>query len=687
MSTQIDILPGKSYPLGATYSPSGVNFSIFSKNATSIELLLFDSDDHSKPAHVILLDPKKNRTYHYWHAFLPGLKNGQLYAYRVYGPYDEQKGYRFDGDKVLLDPYSKAVVSDTYERQAACVPGDNCAVAMKSVVVDHSSYDWGDDEPLNHSFSHSVIYELHPSGFTKHPNSGLPEDLRGTYRGLIEKIPYLKALGITTVELMPVQQFDPMALPNKSLVNYWGYSPIALFAPHNGYACSKDPLGLINEFKDMVKAFHRANISIILDVVFNHTAEDNHEGPTICFRGVENIAYYILEDDMAHYKNFTGTGNTVRANHSVVRRMIRECLDYWVAEFHVDGFRFDLASVLSRDEMGNHIEAPPIVWSIDSGPVLASSKIIAEAWDLHLYQLGNFVGDRWAEWNGKFRDDIRKFMKGDNGMAESFSLRLGASIDLFKDIFRDPNRSINFITCHDGFTLNDLVTYNQKYNAANGEGNRDGSNDNHSWNCGVEGPTNDLAIEQLRIRQIKNFLTLLLIAQGTPMLSMGDEIRRTQLGNNNAYCQDNELSWFDWDLVKKNAALLDFVKKLIQLNLKNPFFQEETFWVAPEPIGSSNFSFHGTKLHHPDWSYYSHSLAFNLRNIHFGKMIHVMINAHHEALQFEIPNEPGLRWKKLIDTFQTAPNDILSETKAKRVDTPFCEVQPRSIVLLCTEID
>ncbi len=682
MKNKLTIGRGQSFALGATVRPDGVNFSLFSKNATKVELLLFDAEDHSSPSYTIELDPIENRTYHYWHVFVYGIGHGQLYGYRIHGPYDLDKGFRFDSSKVLLDPYAKAIVSDTYEREAAIGPGDNCAKAMKSVVVDTSLYDWEGDDPLNHRFANSIIYEVHVGGFTKHPNSGLSDELRGTYRGLIEKIPYLKSLNITSVELMPVQQFDPMDLPNKELTNYWGYSPIGFFAPHNGYSANNDPIGVLDEFRDMVKALHRAGIAVVLDVVFNHTAESDEFGPTLCFKGIENVAYYILEKDMHRYKNYAGTGNSIRANHSVVRRMIRDCLHYWVSEFHVDGFRFDLATVLSRDEFGNHMSHPPILWSIDSEPALASSKIIAESWDLQMYQLGNFIGDRWAEWNGKFRDDVRRFVKGELGMVHTFANRITASIDVFKGIFRDPNRSINFITCHDGFTLNDLVTYNNKYNLANGENNRDGIEENFSWNCGVEGPTDNPAIEALRLKQIKNFFTILLISQGTPMILMGDEVRRTQHGNNNSYCQDNETSWFDWSLIEKNRALLEFVRKLNWFNLNTGFFQEEIFWLAPEPVSLTNITFHGIKENHPDWQYFSNSLAYTLRNIEFGQIIHVMINAHDKALTFELPKEPNLHWRRIIDTSLIAPNDILMYNEAPDHKSPFYRVEERSIVLL-----
>ena len=523
----IETEKGLSYPLGATVTSSGVNFSIFSKNSTAMELLLFDEVSDSKPSTVLKFDLKTNRTYDYWHLFVHGLKAGQLYAYRADGPFEPEQGHRFDPDKLLLDPYGRGIaVPAKYSRLAAGLPGDNAAFAMKSVVVDPSTYDWEGDLPLERSFADTVIYEMHVAGFTRHPNSGLPAERRGTYAGLVEKIPYLQELGITAVELLPVFQFDASDAP-LGLVNYWGYSPVSFFAPHCAYSSRKDPLGPLDEFRDMVKALHRAGIEVILDVVYNHTAEGNHDGPTICFRGIENSVYYILDSDKREYKDYTGTGNTLNGNQAPVRRLILDSLRYWVREMHVDGFRFDLASVLSRDELGRPLENPPVIWDIDSDPQLAGTKLIAEAWDAAgLYQVGTFVGDYWKEWNGKFRDDIRSFVRGDEGTVPRVAERLLGSPDIYTNGEQhELERSINFVTCHDGFTLNDLVSYNEKHNQANGENNLDGSDQNLSCNYGLEGPTDNPEIEQLRSRQIKNFLAITLLSVGTPMLLMGDEVR------------------------------------------------------------------------------------------------------------------------------------------------------------------
>ncbi|HYJ93820.1 MAG TPA: glycogen debranching protein GlgX, partial [Vicinamibacterales bacterium] len=559
-------LDGTSAPLGASVRPDGVNFSVFSKDATLLELLLFDAADAAEPSRTIPLDPKAHRSYHYWHAFVPGLRPGQLYAYRAYGPFAPERGLLFDSDKVLLDPYALAVaVPDGYNREAARFPGNNAAVAMKSVVVDPGQYDWEGDAPLRTPFVETVIYELHVRGFTQHQSSSVSPATRGTYTGLIEKIPYLKDLGVTAVELLPIFQFDPFDAP-AGRVNYWGYQPVSFFAPHHAYSSRTDPRDVIDECRDMIKALHRAGIEVILDVVFNHTSEGGRDGPTFCYRGLANDFYYLLQDDKSQYADYTGCGNTLNANHPIVRRLIQDSLRYWVTQMHVDGFRFDLASIMSRDELGRPVPNPPILWDIESDPVLAGTKLIAEAWDAAgLYQVGSFVGDTWQEWNGRFRDDVRRFLKGDEGSVPAIAARLQGSPDLYGHEEREAEQSINFVTCHDGFTLNDLVSYNQKHNEANGEHNRDGSNDNLSWNCGTEGPTDDVEIEAVRDRQVKNFFALALLAAGTPMLLMGDEVRRTQRGNNNAYCQNNEISWFDWSLLDVHADVQRFVKTLIRL--------------------------------------------------------------------------------------------------------------------------
>jgi isoamylase len=678
---------GRSYPLGATIGPDGVNFSVYSKSADSLTLVLFDSVDDPKPSAEIRLSPAENRTFHYWHAFVPGIGAGQLYGYRAHGPFDPGRGLRFDGDKVLLDPYGRAVaVGENYRRQAAMAAGDNAPHAMKSVVADPRAYDWEGDAPLERPFSQTIIYELHVGGFTRNPNSGVSPEKQGTYAGLVEKIPYLVELGITAVELLPVQQFDEQDAP-AGRINYWGYSPIGFFAPHSGYSSNRNPLGPLDEFRDMVKALHRAGIEVILDVVYNHSAEGHDEGPTFSFRGLENSAYYILDEDSTRYADYSGCGNSLNANHSVVRRMIMESLRYWVREMHVDGFRFDLASVLSRDESGKPLQNPPILWAIDTDPVLAGTKIIAEAWDAAgLYQVGSFIGDRWAEWNGQFRDDVRAFLKGDRGTVRWFASRVQGSPDIYPHEDHEAHRSINFVTCHDGFTLNDLVSYNRKHNEANGEGNRDGSEYNLSWNCGVEGPTGDPEIEQLRNRLVKNFLSILMLSLGTPMVLMGDEVRCTQRGNNNAYCQDNGLSWFDWDLLERHPDVLRFSRELIRFRRRHETLQVERFWTLAEMLDESRIQWHGVRLGEPDWRDDSHSLAVSVRNPNSGELLYGIFNAYREPLTFELPATvagPEAKWRRVLDTALGSPDDFCeSEMGAALGNEHQYRVEPHSVVLL-----
>ncbi len=683
MVSFVNIPNGNSHPLGATCYPEGVNFSIFSKNARQIDLLLFDKEDDWEPSEVIKLDPQKNRTFYYWHIFLPGIKPGQLYGYRAYGPTNPTIGDMFDENKLLIDPYSRALAGHKiYSRKAAQAPGNNYGKAFKCVVIDPNQFDWEGDKPIRRPYSTSIIYEMHVGGFTRNSNSGIDENKRGTYLGIIEKIPYLKELGITAVELMPVQYFDEQDA-QADLTNYWGYSQIAFFAPHAGYGLSSDPKEITNEFRHMVKELHKAGIEVILDVVFNHTAEAGMDGPMLSFRGLENKAYYILNDEKNKYLDYSGCGNTINANHSIVRRMIMECLRSWVTEYHIDGFRFDLASVLSRDEFGVPLKNPPVLWEIESDPVLAGTKIIAEAWDAAgLYQVGTFIGDRWAEWNGKYRDHVRRFMKGDKGMVSKFASKIMASPDIYLDPEREPNRSIHFVTCHDGFTLNDLVSYNNKHNESNLENSRDGSNSNFSWNCGVEGETVDPFINELRLRQIKNFLTLTFISQGTPMLLMGDEVRRTQGGNNNVYCQDNEVGWFDWSLIKKNSGLLSFVKGLISFTQNVEIFKIEDILATSEGIEEPHIAWHGVETNKPDWSERSKSLAFTLFHPEAKETIHVMVNAYWKNLKFELPGLKNQSWVKIIDTSENAPNDFSALDKGEIISTKILNITNRSIVVL-----
>jgi isoamylase len=677
---------GQSSPLGATVKTNGVNFSVYSRNASSIELLFFEREDDGKPERVIAIDPITDRTYHYWHVFVPGAQAGQIYAYRVHGTFDPATGLRFDPDKLLLDPYGRGVVVPrNYDRGGARQQGDNAATAMKSVIIDPHTYDWEGDVPLARPSSRTVVYEMHVRGFTRHPSSGIAEKLRGTYAGLIEKIPYLRDLGITAVELLPVFQFDPQDCP-AGLVNYWGYAPASFFAPHQAYSSRQDPLGPIDEFRDMVKALHRAGIEVILDVVFNHTAEGSHDGPTLSFRGFDNAAYYMLEQDPSKYANYTGCGNTLNSNHPIVRRMIIDSLRYWVSEMHVDGFRFDLASVLSRDSDGHPMATPPLLWDIESDPTLAGTKLIAEAWDAAgLYQVGSFIGDSWKEWNGRFRDDVRSFFRGEQGAVTRFADRILGSPEIYAHKRREVEQSINFVTCHDGFSLNDLVSYDQKHNEANLENNRDGSNDNRSWNCGVEGPTDDPIVEHLRNQQVKNFFTMTMLSLGMPMILMGDEMRRTQGGNNNAYCYDNANNWMDWGLLEKHADVHRFVKLLIARRLLRDVEAEQQRKSLDQMLREARKAWHGVKLEQPDWSDWSHSLALGAELSKQKLLFYLMTNAYWNALNFELPptddrgEDPWHRW---IDTALQSPLDIVEWQTAPAISGDKYRVEGRSVVML-----
>ena len=681
-----NVTPGRSSPLGATIVDGGVNFSVFSRNAAAIELLLFEREDDPRPSHVIPLDPVMSRSYHYWHAFVPEIQPGQLYGYRARGQFDPASGTRFDAAKVLLDPYGRGVVVPrSYSREAARHPGDNCATAMKSVVVDPSAYDWEGDTPLKRPSSRTIIYEMHVRGFTRHPSSGLEENLRGTYAGLIEKIPYLKQLGVTALELLPVFQFDPQDYP-PGKVNYWGYAPVSFFAPHQAYSSRRDRLGPVDEFRDMVKALHREGLEVILDVVFNHTAEGDHTGPTISLRGLDNSIYYLLEPDQSRYANFSGTGNTLNANHPIVRRLIVDSLRYWVETMHVDGFRFDLASILARDPSGQVSPNPPVLWDIESDPALAGTKLTAEAWDAAgLYQVGSFIGDSWKEWNGRFRDDVRSFFLGEAGSVGRLADRFLGSPEIYGHKEREAEQSVNFVTCHDGFTLNDLVCYNRKHNEPNGEDDRDGANDNRSWNCGVEGPCGDPAIEKLRERQIKNFLAVTLLSLGVPMLLMGDEARRSQRGNNNAYCQDNETSWFDRNLVRQHAGLHRFVELLAARRALRKMDSERQRRSLNQLLRGASKAWHGVKLHQPDWSPQSHSLAISAEVPEENLSFHLIFNAYWEPLEFELPAEghaPGHPWRRWIDTSLESPDDIQDWPSAPVVPGRTYRAGPRSVVVL-----
>jgi len=685
MPRRLHVLPGQPHPLGARPLREGTNFSVHSQHAQRVELLLYDAADAARPAHAIALDDPAHRTWHYWHVFVPGVRPGQLYAWRAHGEFDPARGRRFDADKVLLDPYGRAVeIPPDWSRAAARAPGANDAQAAKSVVCDDHDYDWQGDQPLRRPFAQTVIYELHVRGFTRHASSGVAAPRAGTYAGLVEKIAYLQALGVTAVELMPVFQFDPQDAP-PGRVNYWGYAPVSFFAPHTGYASRPGALAARQEFRDMVRALHRAGLEVILDVVYNHSAEGDERGPTYGLRGLDDGSYYLLDAE-GRYANHSGCGNTLAAHHAVVRRLILDSLRYWVRVMHVDGFRFDLASILARDESGQPLANPPLLLDIESDPVLAGTKLIAEAWDAAgLYQVGRFVGQHWKEWNGRFRDDVRSFVRGDAGVVPALADRLLGSPDLYGARPREPAQSINFVTSHDGFTLADLVSYDRKHNEANGEGNRDGSDDNRSWNCGAEGPSDDPAVLALRTRQLKNLLAITVLSLGTPMLAMGDEMRRSQGGNNNAYCQDNETSWLDWTLLQRHAEIHRFVQGLVRIRNLRESVQRDHRLTLAELTQRVRVQLHGVHLGAPDTGHESRSLAVTAYSLSGDLLMHFALNAWWEPLDFELPalppDAPG-GWLRIIDSARPSPQDLVDLAEAEGAIGARHRVEPRSVVVL-----
>lgn len=657
--------PGKPMQMGTTVTPKGVYFTVFSRNAKRIFLELYKTAEDAVPYHSIELKPETNRTGDLWHVFVAGLKAGDLYLYRVDGPFAPSRGHRFDVGQSLFDPWAKAFSEGSVFKYM--LPGKDKYMERfpKCVVVDDEDYDWEDDKPLSIPLEKSVIYEMHLKGFTASPTSGVEHP--GTYLGLIEKIPYLQSLGISAVELMPVMEFDEYENTNVNprtgarMKNYWGYSTIGFFAPKCSYASDRSPGGCVREFKDMVKALHNAGIEVILDVVFNHTAEGNENGISLNFRGFDNkIFYHLVHDHKEYYMNYSGCGNAVNANHPVVQDFIIDCLHYWVLEMHIDGFRFDLASELCRDERGFISDTAPLTKRIAEDSILRNTKIIAEPWDCGGgYQIGNFPGGRWCEWNDHYRDGIRRFIRGDEYIANEAATRIAGSNDIYALSGRKPVHSINFITAHDGFTLNDLVTYNQKHNADNGEGNRDGNDNNLSYNYGYEGPTVNPRIENLRSQQIRNFFTTLLLSQGVPMFAYGDEVRRTQGGNNNAYCQDNEISWFNWKDVEDNATTLDFVQNLIALRNQHPVFHRRAFFGGAstsqfnEPPDISWFNYDGTV---PDWKKMNRNLGFRLGGRAAGLLgddndFFVAMNMDIHDMTITVPKpSSGRKWYRTIDT-------------------------------------
>jgi glycogen operon protein len=679
---------GSPHPLGATTVSGGVNFSIFSGDATGVDLLLFEAHDSPDPYQTITLDPMVNKTFHFWHVLVHGIGAGSHYAFRVDGVNNPTAGFRFNRNKVLIDPYSRGNTDTLWNRGAACDGNDNVRTSMRCVVIESASYDWEGDQPLKRPLEDTIIYEMHARGFTRSASSGVQHP--GTFGGIIEKVPYLKSLGVTAVELLPVFDFDETAVlrvvNGQPVTNYWGYSTIGFFAPQPFYCVSPESGSHLTEFRDMVKALHKAGIEVFLDVVFNHTDEGNHLGPTFSFRGIDNRTYYFLVPwNLQYYLDFSGTGNTFNCNHPIAEKLIVECLRYWVHEAHVDGFRFDEGSILARDESGTPVAHPPVVWQIELDDDLADTKVIAEAWDAAgLYQIGHFPGDRWSEWNGRYRDDVRHFVRSDPGMVGALASRLAGSSDLYQSRGELPVNSINFITCHDGFSMNDLVSYNGKHNEANGENNQDGINDNTSWNCGVEGDSTDLAIEALRNQQIRNFAAILMLSRGVPMFVAGDEVRRTQKGNNNAYCQDNDTSWFDWTLVQKNAGLLRFWTGMIEFRKSHAALRSRQFFDgAVNERELTDVTWHGTQLNTPGWNDpEARVLGMTLAGFNGDSDLHVMFNAYWDKLDFAVPAVAGRTWKKVIDTAQPSPQDIVDPGGGTPVTGATCTVQGRSVVVL-----
>ena len=674
---------------GALCVDGGVQFVLFSRHATAVSVLLYD-DPRRDPSEEIILDPTQNRFGDLWSVFVPKITAGQIYAYRVDGPKDH--GHRFDPEIVLLDPYAKATTTNRPTSRKAKSPFWGTNADRPKCVVVSDDFDWQGDRPLNIPLADIIVYEAHLRGMTADHSAGTRSP--GTYRGLIDKIPYLKDLGITTVELLPIHEFDFLENPRRSpvdgkpLVNFWGYSSLSFFAPVGRYASSNQPGGAVAEFKTLVRELHKAGIEVLLDVVYNHTGEGNHQGPTINFRGIDNAIYYHLTDDKQYYKDYSGCGNSLNCNHPVVRDFILDSLRYWVLDMHVDGFRFDLASVLARDTNGHLSTHAPLLEAISEDPILRQTKIIAEAWDAAgAYQVGHFPG-RWAEWNGRFRDDVRQFWRGDPGRTGLLATRLTGSSDLYQRSGRRPYHSINFVTCHDGFTMSDLVSYNHKHNIGNGEDNRDGDNNNNGYNHGVEGPTDHPEIDRVRIRQIKNMLATLLLSQGVPMLLAGDEFRRTQHGNNNAYCQDNETSWIDWSLIEQNYEVFRFAKSLIWFRRQHPIFRRTEFFTGrPQALEQPDVAWLTSDGHTKDWMHDDQTLACLLDGNAHRELtgapdddMLILFNArpHGNEVKFTLPGQSGVDrpWQLFLDTSYRPPMDVFPRGNGPKI-TPG---QPYSLI-------
>ena len=700
LSERGEVQAGNPLPWGAHQRGDGVNFALFSRHATRVRLELYQNADDSTATRIIELDPMRHRTGDVWHVWVRSIPAGQLYGYRIEGPYQPEQGHRFNPHKLLLDPFARAIAgvkdwdflaargydSSSGQTDLSISTVDDAGTTPKSIFT-LDDFDWEMDSPPKHPASDMVIYETHVRGFTIHPSSGVAHP--GTFRSLTEKIPYLKNLGVTAIELMPVIEFNANELVRlnpitaEKLKNYWGYNPVAFFAPKQSYGVGGAAGQQTLEFREMVKAFHRAGIEVILDIVLNHTAEGNETGPTICLRGIENSIFYMLQEKgRRYYKDFTGVGNTLHANHPIVREFVMGVLRYWVMHMHVDGFRFDLASVLGRDGHGNILRNAPLLDVIAEDPILRDVKLIAEAWDAGgAYQVGSFSTRRWGEWNGRFRDDVRRFWIGDAGMMGLFASRICGSSDLYQGSGKGPGSSLNFVTSHDGFTLNDLVSYKQKHNDENGESSRDGSDANYSDNCGVEGPSDDPAVEEMRNRLIKTFLLTLFISRGIPMLLGGDEFRRTQRGNNNAYCQDNEVSWFDWSLVERHKEIHRFTRGMIAFRRAHSALRKEVFytdadikWFAPN--GAT-----------PDWMDQRQKSFACLILEQSEPDLFLMFNADSRSVDFSIPALPGSQiWRLAVDTARAAPDDLYEVGNEPSMQGQISfRVEPRSSAILLTD--
>ncbi len=683
------IAPGAASPLGAQVQVAGTNFALLSPRATRVELLLFAGPISPVPARVIELAPETHFSHGVWHVWVEGVGAGQHFNWTCDGPRNSaRQGCHFDPCDDLLDPYSRQVSAALWDRPVAEAGTIERHRRMRSVVCEDEDFDWGDDQPLYIPLEDTVLYELHVDGFTRHPSSNVRHP--GTFAGLIEKIPYLQALGITHVELMPVFAFDEQCIPEgtraRGLRNYWGYSTHSFFALHDAYAAQ--PGAVRDEFRQLVKALHAAGLGVVLDVVFNHTAEGGPDGPTMNFRGIGNEFYYhLLEQDKREYRDYTGCGNTVNANHPDVQRFILDCLQFWVRDMHVDGFRFDIAAALTRDEAGVPRDNAPLVWAIELDPALANTHLLAECWDAAgLYQVGSFPGRRWTEWNGRYRDCVRRFMRGDEGTLGELAERLAGSGDMYSAGGRSPLTSINFVTCHDGFTLNDLLCYEQKHNEANGEDNRDGASHNLSCNYGVEGETDDPQINRLRRRQAKNFIALLMLSQGVPMLLAGDEMLRTQGGSNNPWCQANEINWVDWRLAERHAGMVRFVQQCIALRKRHASLRRTRFLTGKAGTNGemADVRWHGRRLDQPPWEDPgARVLAFTLAAVRPEEAhLHVMINMSAQALALPIPRIRRCRWHRAVDTAQAPPHDIHVPGEQPVIDAGEYVLHSRALVVL-----